>query len=675
MKTVKVFIASSDELRIERLEFSDLILQMNRILKPRGLEIEPVKWEYLDASMGPLCKQEEYNRELKTCEMCLVLYWRRFGDYTKSELDTAYSELCAGRNPRKLYIYFKEAEDISQELKDFKESFSTDYGHFFCRFENVDTMKLNFLLQFEQFMNQSAVPMLKVRDSKVEIDGTPLVELGNIPFVESNPEYHHLLRDIRAKQQMVLKYPQIPDLRQELNMLQDRREAMEQSLLDTAKLITRLSTETTSVRLSEAMRLFEMGDNKGADAVLNLDEIKQDALSNANRLDALKEMEADALKALESNIMEYRMKIKTLQNSMEEGWVQKAVAVYGEAITIARNRISPEKFAGLLLAYADFVCGNKQYHLVGSTYEEALSIYRSLATQNSEDYECDVAGTLNNLAILHYDIRRFDEAEQEYEEALKICRELAEKNPETFEYVVALTLNNLANLHYCTQRFDEAEQEYEEALKISHKLAEKNPAFESDVIRTLNNLAVLQYGIQRYDKAEQEYEEALKVSRKLAERNPAFASDVARTLNNLAILQYGIQCYDKAERNYEEALKIHRDLAEKNPDAFKGDVAQTLNNLANLHSDIQHFDEAEREYLEALKIYQDLAEKNPEAFASDVAWTLNNLAILHMDNDKPEIALTEFKEALEIYKRVELTTGIPNERVKEIEDILNELQK
>lgn len=167
MKTVKVFIASSDELRIERLEFSDLILQMNRILKPRGVEIEPVKWEYLDASMGPLCKQEEYNRELKTCEMCLVLYWRRFGDYTKSELDTAYSELCAGRNPRKLYIYFKEAEDISQELKDFKESFSTDYGHFFCRFENVDTMKLNFLLQFEQFMNQSAVRRYTKRTSKM----------------------------------------------------------------------------------------------------------------------------------------------------------------------------------------------------------------------------------------------------------------------------------------------------------------------------------------------------------------------------------------------------------------------------------------------------------------------------------------------------------------------------
>ena len=45
MKTIKVFIASSEELHIERLEFTDMIQQLNRILKPGGVEIEPVKWE------------------------------------------------------------------------------------------------------------------------------------------------------------------------------------------------------------------------------------------------------------------------------------------------------------------------------------------------------------------------------------------------------------------------------------------------------------------------------------------------------------------------------------------------------------------------------------------------------------------------------------------------------
>ena len=156
MKTIKVFIASSEELKMERLEFTDMIQQLNRILRPRGVEIEPIKWEYLDASMGTLHKQEEYNQELKTCELCLVLYWTRFGDYTKSELDTAYLELCAGHNPKRLYIDFKETEEITPELKAFKESFVTEYGHFYCRFENVDTMKLNFLLQFEAYPNKSS---------------------------------------------------------------------------------------------------------------------------------------------------------------------------------------------------------------------------------------------------------------------------------------------------------------------------------------------------------------------------------------------------------------------------------------------------------------------------------------------------------------------------------------
>lgn len=72
MKTVKVFTASSEELRLERLEFTDMIQQLNRILKARGMEIDSIKWEYLDASMGLLHKQEEYNRIhliwiIKTC--------------------------------------------------------------------------------------------------------------------------------------------------------------------------------------------------------------------------------------------------------------------------------------------------------------------------------------------------------------------------------------------------------------------------------------------------------------------------------------------------------------------------------------------------------------------------------------------------------------------------------
>ena len=86
MKTIKVFIASSEELKIERLEFTDMIQQLNRILKLYDIQIEPEKWEYLDSSMGLKHKQEEYNDVLKTCEMCVVLFGRSLANIPKVNL-------------------------------------------------------------------------------------------------------------------------------------------------------------------------------------------------------------------------------------------------------------------------------------------------------------------------------------------------------------------------------------------------------------------------------------------------------------------------------------------------------------------------------------------------------------------------------------------------------------
>lgn len=276
MKTIKVFIGSSEELNTERKVFPYIVQRLNRILKPNGVEIEPVKWEYLDASMGPLHKQEEYNLELKTCEMCLVLYWTRFGEYTKMELDTAYSEYCAGRNPKKLYVYFKGAEEISPDLKTFKESFVATYGCFFCQFKNTDTLILDFLLQLETCPSWPLEITSMVENSRVVVNGLPFVELKNVPFVGNNPEYMRLQEQIESTQAQVLKYPDNREFQQELHILMERRNALGNILLDTAKLITRLSSTVVSSRLAKAMRLFEAGDNKGAYAIINSDENSHD---------------------------------------------------------------------------------------------------------------------------------------------------------------------------------------------------------------------------------------------------------------------------------------------------------------------------------------------------------------------------------------------------------------
>ena len=112
MRTIHVFIASSEELYQERLEIADVISNLNHVLSPRDIEIRPIKWEYLNASMGVKHKQEEYNDALKECDICVVLYWTKFGEYTEIELITAYQELCAGRNPKKIYVYFQQGFKI-----------------------------------------------------------------------------------------------------------------------------------------------------------------------------------------------------------------------------------------------------------------------------------------------------------------------------------------------------------------------------------------------------------------------------------------------------------------------------------------------------------------------------------------------------------------------------------
>ena len=252
MKKIKIFLASSEELKEERKELGDFVGHLNHALEKVGVSILLEKWEYLDSSMGEQHKQEDYNDVLRECEMCLVMYWTKFGLYTKTELDTAYSELKAGNNPKKLYVYFKEIEDgeeITDELKAFRDSFPTEYGHFENRFRNIDTLKSQFLLQFIEYQAKSlaASSFIEIRDGKVMLEGKIYVDLTNVPFVGNNEDYNDLLEDIADLREWLDEHE--PDHKKyaekaaKLREKEEKREKMESSLWNTALDITRLSNQ------------------------------------------------------------------------------------------------------------------------------------------------------------------------------------------------------------------------------------------------------------------------------------------------------------------------------------------------------------------------------------------------------------------------------------------------
>ena len=142
MKTICILIASSAELKRERMELVDLMQDMNDDLDGRNIKLKPVLWEYMDSSMGEMRKEDEYLEKMRECEICIVLFWLTLGEYTVEELNVAVTEMYAGRLPQKVYVLFKEpADDISDELYLFKQDFPIRYGTYPSTFTNFQSLR------------------------------------------------------------------------------------------------------------------------------------------------------------------------------------------------------------------------------------------------------------------------------------------------------------------------------------------------------------------------------------------------------------------------------------------------------------------------------------------------------------------------------------------------------
>ena len=141
MQALKIFLASSDELVHERLVFSRIVLELGAQLRGSGTRIALLKWEFLDPSMGPMHKQEEYNRELATCDIVFVLFWRHFGEYTEEEFRMALDGMRNRQRPRKVVVMFKnDGSEVADGLVVFRDSLEPGDGLDVMEFSNDDEL-------------------------------------------------------------------------------------------------------------------------------------------------------------------------------------------------------------------------------------------------------------------------------------------------------------------------------------------------------------------------------------------------------------------------------------------------------------------------------------------------------------------------------------------------------
>jgi hypothetical protein len=123
-QTVRIFIASSAELKEERDKCVLLINHLNKSHK--HLHLEPVEWEHdiIHANfLGHETIQDAINPKLKESDLAIFVFYSKIGKYTRQEFDFATKE------GKKIFSFFKAGFSPNKatlsaysKLLDFKES-------------------------------------------------------------------------------------------------------------------------------------------------------------------------------------------------------------------------------------------------------------------------------------------------------------------------------------------------------------------------------------------------------------------------------------------------------------------------------------------------------------------------------------------------------------------------
>jgi hypothetical protein len=162
MVTKKIFLASSSELKEDRKEFEIFINRKNKDWVSQGVFIELIVWEdFLDA-VAKTRLQDEYNKAIQECDIFVMLFCTKVGQYTEEEFETAFGQFKTTHKPF-IFTYFKDAEISTgsanksdlMSLWAFQEKLNA-LGHFYTVYKNIDELKFKFNKQLDKLATNGA---------------------------------------------------------------------------------------------------------------------------------------------------------------------------------------------------------------------------------------------------------------------------------------------------------------------------------------------------------------------------------------------------------------------------------------------------------------------------------------------------------------------------------------
>ena len=562
MKSIKIFLASSEELTDDRNAFGNLVRRLDRIYESRGIRIELVEWEDLDAAYNIRRKQDEYNDKIKASDMFLAIFHTKAGKKTIEEFDVATEEFRKHASP-KVYVYCKDiqpGEQETAELKEFKRKLFEEMGHYWSRYNNRDSMQLHFVMQLQLVEASGYVESLKVENGMVVLDGMPIAKMDNLQFAAGNEAYCKMNAElaslpelIKKARSRVEKYPDDEDLRDELqqkldryNSLKEEFAQLQKALFETARRIAIMQQERVSDMLRRAIEAFENGNLERANTIL--DEIAQEAEHHIEQLDQQREL-------IHQDIDVFMLQVKTV---MADGSVpiddriKKTSSIYAKADEWAQKSALPdEKYEKLLSDYSDFFFKYAQYKKALDTTLRLLNICQRMygTTHHS------IASLYNNVGLIYGSWGELDKALKYCLKALGMFMEMRGIN----YHETASTYNNIAGFYSSKGKYTDALENHFKALYIYETILGMN---HLSTATSYTNIGVAYCRNGEYNNALKYSLKGLEIRQNLLKEEHL---DIANSYCNISSIYFYLRNYDKALEFIFKANSIHEKLLGENP--------------------------------------------------------------------------------------------------------------
>lgn len=145
MKTIKIFLASSDSLVEYRRLFEIHINRINIDWVKKDMFLELIIWENFSEYMVKEGKQKEYDRSVASCDIFVILYSDFVGMYSMEEFDCAVKSFEESGLP-KIFTYHIDPPDGNKNNKSIKQFLAKlkQYNHYESKNITFDEVRSKF---------------------------------------------------------------------------------------------------------------------------------------------------------------------------------------------------------------------------------------------------------------------------------------------------------------------------------------------------------------------------------------------------------------------------------------------------------------------------------------------------------------------------------------------------